>query len=111
VYSCGSNENFVLGINPAPEKLLSPKLITSLIVPVEQANANGGFYLSIQCSATHSMMCINHRLFTWGMNEGQLGHPVDYGTPVVVPKEVGSFIAFSFAPAHALLPCSNFESG
>ncbi|KAL3285870.1 hypothetical protein HHI36_000390 [Cryptolaemus montrouzieri] len=80
LYSCGSNKYKVLGLSPAPEKVLIPRKIKKTFQQSVDGISTGRF---------HSAVWTSSALYTWGLNAGQLGHePISGNYFVNVPKQV-----------------------
>lgn len=81
LYSCGLNKHRVLGIAPPPVELLVPKSLKHFTDNL----------LSVATGNCHSVVWSDTDLFTWGLNAGQLGHPLSNALDdkyILTPKRV-----------------------
>lgn len=76
VWTWGSNDYHQLGHTPPPEKLLVPKMISGY-------KFLKGIKLIGVCAATfHTVMYTEDKIYTFGLNAGQLGRVFSDGTIV-----------------------------
>ncbi|XP_063867571.1 inhibitor of Bruton tyrosine kinase-like [Scylla paramamosain] len=68
VLSCGSNFYHQLGINPPPEHIYTPKVLTW------HKDHKDTIITGIDAGKYHSVIWTSHALYTFGLNAGQLGH-------------------------------------
>lgn len=68
VLSCGSNFYHQLGINPPPEHIYTPKVLTW------HKDNRDTVITGIDTGKYHSVIWTSHALYTFGLNAGQLGH-------------------------------------
>ncbi|XP_044744642.1 inhibitor of Bruton tyrosine kinase isoform X2 [Coccinella septempunctata] len=79
IYSCGLNTHKVLGLYPPPNKCLSPEKVKCLMSKVP-CGVSAGRY--------HSVAWTARKLYTWGLNGGQLGHESYHGNYIITPRGV-----------------------
>lgn len=68
-------------MNPAPKSCLIPERIKFF---------NGQQVFGVSTAPCHSAAWNSKKLFTWGLNGGQLGHGTHHGNHIITPKVVQS---------------------
>ncbi|XP_054155026.1 inhibitor of Bruton tyrosine kinase-like [Oppia nitens] len=90
VYTCGNNMYHQLGQVPAPEKLLSPQIISMRTLKLG-AHYKMGAIIGVGAGRYHSLFyTTGGELFTFGLNVGQIGHPRGERLQTV-PHKVSAF--------------------
>lgn len=86
VWSCGSNLYHQLGLNPPPEKVYSPRMLT-------WHKSNKEIIAGIGAAKYHSVIWTSRVLYTFGLNAGQLGHFKNANEfTIVTPRNVSSMV-------------------
>ncbi|KAG7158760.1 Inhibitor of Bruton tyrosine kinase-like [Homarus americanus] len=86
VWSCGTNLYHQLGLNPPPEHVYTPRLLTWH--KSHKENIEG-----IAAAKYHSVMWTHTMLYTFGLNAGQLGHFKNANErTIVIPRQVTSVV-------------------
>jgi hypothetical protein len=85
VYSSGTNTYHVLGHNPPPERLLSPKMIC-LKGLKHGLHHKPGEIIGVGAAKYHSLFYTKEELFTFGLNVGQIGHSKGERTQILPHK-------------------------
>ncbi|KAK7084094.1 hypothetical protein SK128_012683 [Halocaridina rubra] len=87
VWACGSNTYHQLGLNPPPESVYSPRILSWHKTHKDEA------IVGIRAAKYHSVIWTSKVLYTFGLNAGQLGHfKNDNELTVVNPRSVTSIV-------------------
>lgn len=65
VYTCGLNKYYVLGLYPPPKQVLQPKIVEML---------RRHRILGVKAARFHTIVWTGKKIWSWGLNGGQLGH-------------------------------------
>lgn len=87
VLSCGSNLYHQLGLNPPPEYVYTPKILTW------HKDHKDIAITGIDAAKYHSVIWTSRALYTFGLNAGQLGHIRNMNeSTIVTPRNVTSVV-------------------
>ncbi|GJQ66288.1 hypothetical protein Trydic_g4335 [Trypoxylus dichotomus] len=76
IWSCGLNTHHVLGINPPPQKQLTPKRLSHF----------KHLFDGVCAARYHSVAWGPKAIYTWGLHGGQLGHDQSTQKYITIPK-------------------------
>ncbi|XP_068231446.1 inhibitor of Bruton tyrosine kinase [Palaemon carinicauda] len=87
VWTCGTNSHHQLGLNPPPETVYTPKLLTW------HKNHKDEVIVGIGAARYHSVIWTSRVLYSFGLNAGQLGHfKNDNEHTIINPRSVTSIV-------------------
>lgn len=86
--TCGANNHHVLGHSPPPPYLLSPRPIAPNLL-----KSVGGQICGIAAACYTSVFWTDNSVYTFGLNGGQLGHPLQQSKSIITPKQVNFTLA------------------
>lgn len=87
VWTCGTNSYHQLGINPPPDSVYTPKLLTW------HKNHKDEVIVGIGAARYHSVIWTSRVLYSFGLNAGQLGHFKNENERTIInPRSVTSIV-------------------
>lgn len=102
VLSCGSNLYHQLGLNPPPEYVYTPKLLTW------HKDHKDTVITGIEAAKYHSIIWTPYALYTFGLNAGQLGHFRNANeSTIITPRNVTSIVL----KENGMLTCVGVSDG